>query len=47
MNLFWAVVLGVVTFLVAHLVLNEVWSMLLAFVVAVAVAFGWDHFPRR
>lgn len=47
MNLFWALVLGVVSFFVAHLVFNVTVSTLVAVVIALAVAFGYDRLPLR
>ena len=48
MNLFWGLVLGVLAYFVAQLVFNEVVSALLALVVGLAVAFGFDRaFPHR
>ena len=48
MNLFWGLVIGVLSYFISQLVFNEVVSALLALVVGFAVAFGYDRaFPRR
>lgn len=50
MNIFWALILGVLSYIIAHLVFNEVISGLIAIVVAAAIIFGydgWSHGWRR
>lgn len=47
MNIFWGVVLGVVAYLVAQLVFNDVVSGLIGIVVAAGIIFGFPHFSNR
>jgi predicted ABC-type sugar transport system permease subunit len=40
-TLFWALVLGVLAYVVAHVVFNDFWSFVIGAVVAIAVAFPY------
>lgn len=47
MEIFYALIIGILTYFVAHLVFNDPISMLLAILAALSVGFGTGYWGRK